>query len=333
MKTILFNLIILLTISSTLFGQTLTYTTSVNSSPGQNYTVNITIVLTDIIPAQSNCTWGYNYDVAYDYNIEIIQSSNSNGNGNNSVNLNTLQGYLTCGGNTGIYFNLPNNGGSGSSVTQGNPWNSNSDCATATVESLECKFIDLHIKGPGIPNQYISLEPTPALPVEWLSFEVKNKNSTADLNWSTASEKNNDYFTVEKSIDGKKWVSLTEMEGAGNINSTSNYSWNDNNPAIGNSYYRIKQTDFDGKTDYSSIKSFSFENGAFTLYPNPATNVINIKSESQIESAELIVLNSFGQEITNKVYKTSLTQLDISSLTTGFYTIVVNGKSSKFQKL
>ena len=147
-----FNLItvLLCLFGGTTFGQT-TYSTSINASGGQSYTVNIEIVLTDIVPVQSTCTWGYNYDVAYDYDIEIVGSSS---------NLYTLSGYLTCGSNQGIYFDLPNNGGSGSDVTQGNPWNSNSDCATATIESLECNSIDLVIEGAGIPNQTITLEPT-----------------------------------------------------------------------------------------------------------------------------------------------------------------------------
>lgn len=137
-----------------LFGATsiaqTTYSTSVDASGGQSYTVNVEIVLTGIVPVQSSCTWGYNYDVAYDYNIEIIGSSS---------NLYTLSGYLTCGSNQGIYFDLPNNGGSGNSVTQGNPWTSNSDCATATVESLLCDSISIQIEGPGITIQTLTLAP------------------------------------------------------------------------------------------------------------------------------------------------------------------------------
>ena len=337
MKTILLNILITLALSSTLLGQSLTYTTSVNSSPGQNYSVYVTIVLTDIITTTNNCTWGYNYDVAYDYDIQIISNGNgngnSNGNGTNSVSLNTLQGYLSCGSNQGIYFNLPNNGGSGSNVTQVNAWNSNSDCATATVESLQCNFIDLQIQGPGIPNQYIVMQPSSTLPVEWLSFQAINNNDLAELNWSTGSEKNNDYFTVEKSIDGKQWTSLGEVEAAGNTNSISNYSWTDKNPSIGKSYYRIKQTDFDGRTDYSSIESFDLEGAQIELYPNPATNVINIKSESQIDKTNILILNSFGQDVSNRLNSNNSNQFDVSSLPAGFYSVFINGNSTKFQKL
>ncbi|HLV41287.1 MAG TPA: hypothetical protein VKY37_03320 [Brumimicrobium sp.] len=149
MKKYLFYTFVFLATTTTVYGQNSTYSATVNSSSGQNYSVNIEIELTDIVPVQSSCDWGYNYDVAYDYDIQI--------NGNNS-NLYTLAGYLTCGSNPGIYFDLPNNGGSGSSVTQGNPWNSNSDCATATVASLMCDSISIQIEGPGIPNQFIALE-------------------------------------------------------------------------------------------------------------------------------------------------------------------------------
>lgn len=333
MKTILLNIFILFALSSNVLGQTVTYTTTVNSSPGQNYSVYITIVLNDIIPSSNNCANGYNFNVAYDYDIQIVSNGNGNGNGNNSVSLNTLQGYLTCGPHQSIYFNLPNGGGSGSGVTTGNPWNSNSDCATSTVESLECNYIDLQIQGPGIPSQFIVLEPSVTLPVEWLSFEVENNNNAAELNWSTASEKNNDYFTVERSVDGKKWISLVEIEGAGNTNSTSNYSWTDKNPLVGDSYYRIKQTDYDGQTDYSAIESFSLSASKIELYPNPTSDILNIKTENSIDDSQLIVLNSYGQNVSAQIKIQSSNLIDVSSLPNGFYSIIINGNSSKFQKL
>lgn len=327
MKTIILSIFTLFALSLTVLGQTLTYTTTVNSSPGQNYSVNVTIVLTDIVSVQNNCSNGYNYDVAYDYDVDIVH------NGNNNISLNTLQGYLTCGSNSGIYFDLPNSGGSGSSVTQGNPWNSNSDCATSTVESLQCNTIELQVQGPGISSQLITLNPNTTLPVEWLSFEVRNENNSAELYWSTASEKNNDYFTVERSIDGINWVSLTEIEGAGNTNSTSSYSWKDTNPKVGDSYYRIKQTDFDGQTDYSSVQSITIEGGEIQVYPNPGVNIVNIKSENSNSNSEIVILNSFGQNVTNRVTEVNSNKIDISNLPTGFYTIILNGSYSKFQKL
>lgn len=147
LKCNLFTVLIWL-LGATAFGQT-TYSTSITASGGENYSVSVTITPTAIVPVQSTCDWGYNYDVAYNYDIQIV--------GGYSPALYTLSGYLSCGSNQGIYFDLPNSGGSGSNVTQGNPWTNNSDCATATVESLMCDSIALQIEGPGIPNQTIAL--------------------------------------------------------------------------------------------------------------------------------------------------------------------------------
>jgi len=74
-----------------------------------------------------------------------------------------------------------------------------------------------------------------------------------DLTWQTATETNNDYFTVLRSTDGLSFSSLTYMEGAGNSNSPLSYSYTDANPLPGINYYKIRQTDFDGTTDYSHI--------------------------------------------------------------------------------
>src|SRR5690554_6868416 len=81
----------------TFYGQNLTYNTTINSTSGANYAVNIQLELTSIVPVQNTCDWGYNYDVAYNYNIELVGS-------NAPSNLYTLGGYLTCGANQGIYF-------------------------------------------------------------------------------------------------------------------------------------------------------------------------------------------------------------------------------------
>lgn len=94
------------------------------------------------------------------------------------------------------------------------------------------------------------------LPIELLSFTAhSNSNNTVDLNWITTSETNNDYFTIERSENGIVFYSINVIDGAGNSTSTLNYSIIDNEPLTGVSYYRLKQTDFDGNYTYSSIVS------------------------------------------------------------------------------
>jgi len=121
-----------------------------------------------------------------------------------------------------------------------------------------------------------------ALPVEWLSFEAKNEEDHVNLEWITASEVNNDYFEVQRSIDGINWESREKVYGAGFSNALSYYSAKDENPLSGESYYRIKQIDFDGSIDYSEIDVVVRPAGAITtLFPNPGNGVFRFDFESK----------------------------------------------------
>ncbi len=94
-----------------------------------------------------------------------------------------------------------------------------------------------------------SFEDNP-LPIELLSFSVKNNGNSVMIQWATAAEINNDYFTIERSTDGFSWEILDYMYGAGNSNQVLHYQYEDNQPVQGVSYYRLKQTDFDGQYEY-----------------------------------------------------------------------------------
>ena len=124
---------------------------------------------------------------------------------------------------------------------------------------------------------------TPALPIELVSFTGYNNGSVNILNWTTASELNNDYFTVERSFDGENFIPIGVVEGAGNSNTLLNYTLTDSNPQIGNNYYRLKQTDYDGKYTYSQIINIPVQQQqksvtAITgVYPNPTTGQLNIE--------------------------------------------------------
>ncbi|MFW5725715.1 MAG: hypothetical protein ACOCX0_04640, partial [Bacteroidota bacterium] len=91
------------------------------------------------------------------------------------------------------------------------------------------------------------------LPVEWYSFDASLAGDEVLLTWQTATETNNDYFTVLRSADGIDFESLGIIAGAGNSNELLSYSFTDNAPRAGINYYQIRQTDFDGQTDYSQL--------------------------------------------------------------------------------
>ena len=91
------------------------------------------------------------------------------------------------------------------------------------------------------------------LPVSLLSFTGECLDKTVEVKWITASELNNDFFTIERSTDAMNWQTISTVTGAGNSNSITHYSVIDINKNFHTSYYRLKQTDFDGTSTSSSI--------------------------------------------------------------------------------
>ena len=143
-----------------------------------------------------------------------------------------------------------------------------------------------------------------ALPIELIYFNTKLNDNHVNLSWSTASELNNDYFTVERSTDGSHFEELHRKQGAGNSTSTLNYTDVDENPLQSYSYYRLKQTDYDGHFTYSEIKTVknnSKDNEdanlkIISVAPNPFgerfTCSFTLKT---VTNVELQLFNSSGQ--------------------------------------
>jgi hypothetical protein len=137
------------------------------------------------------------------------------------------------------------------------------------------------------------------LPIELLSFKAKLKNNVVELNWQTATETNNDYFVIERSVDGKVWEAIDTVKGAGTSLTLLNYLLVDEKPLLGSSYYRLKQVDFDQKFSYSDIAVVNFEGFKIeALFPNPSDGNINLVMKSSIEaSIDLTIYNAIGQMI------------------------------------
>ena len=111
-----------------------------------------------------------------------------------------------------------------------------------------------------------------SLPITLVAFNAVPRNTVVVTNWQTALEINNDYFTVERSGDGENFVAIGTVKGAGNSTVEINYLWTDENPLNGVSYYRLKQTDFNGNSSYSEVVPVSMSTPAsITIYPNPAS--------------------------------------------------------------
>ncbi len=138
------------------------------------------------------------------------------------------------------------------------------------------------------------------LPVKLVSFDVASKNQTqVSLNWETASETNNNYFTISKSQDGKTFEKLVNINSKGD--SGSAYSTIDFSPFAGTSYYKLSQTDVDGKTEELGVKSVklaSLKEEVLSVYPNPVVNgVINIQHQNLNGLQSLVIYDLNGKEV------------------------------------
>ncbi|MBK9254901.1 MAG: BspA family leucine-rich repeat surface protein [Saprospiraceae bacterium] len=170
------------------------------------------------------------------------------------------------------------------------------------------------------------------LPIELQSFTSNCQKRNVVLNWSTASELNNDYFTIERSLDGKNWDMIGKVNGMGNSNRNQNYLFTDETPLKGKSYYRLKQTDFDGKDTYFNIISSSCEGiGEFSISPNPSTNGIFTISVPE-QNSDVVITDALGKIILETKINEEETQIDLSNQIPGVYMVRVSsgfGISSK----
>lgn len=121
------------------------------------------------------------------------------------------------------------------------------------------------------------LSPTP---IKLLAFDASVLSSNeVKLQWSTATETNNNFFTVERSKDALEFEAVQKVAGAGISTVTKYYTINDQAPLPGTSYYRLKQTDYNGTSTYSQIASVSIESfrTGITIFPNPSSGTLNLE--------------------------------------------------------
>ena len=117
------------------------------------------------------------------------------------------------------------------------------------------------------------------LPIELLSFTAKAEENSVLLNWTTATEKDNEKFILEKSKDGTNFSELAQLAGSGNSLVAINYQYRDDSPYSGVNYYKLFQKDSDGKLNFSGITAINFlpKKSGIKIFPNPDnTGEVNI---------------------------------------------------------
>ncbi|CAN5429739.1 hypothetical protein BH23BAC1_BH23BAC1_18190 [soil metagenome] len=179
------------------------------------------------------------------------------------------------------------------------------------------------------------------MPVSLLSFSGEIVDEKVNLTWSTASETDNDFFTVERGTDGENFETIAKVIGAGSSQLKLDYSYTDHLPLKDRSYYRLKQTDFNGQFEYFTpitvlnIKSQS-ELKLASAGPNPFSDYINILFEADAGQLELHLINARGELVFSEVI-TAQAGFNQHQLLTGqklpqemyFLRLIQKGKSTK----
>lgn len=167
-------------------------------------------------------------------------------------------------------------------------------------------------------------DPGGSLPIELVNFSLTPIDDKVEITWATASEINNDFFTIEHSRDSYQWEVLKIVKGAGNSTSYLNYTVTDNHPTDGISYYRLKQTDFDGTSCYFPMQVVLLNLvPKFIVSPNPASDKFVIQSvKEENYAAELYSI--FGQKYLLPINKTGRQmEFNTSMMENGIYLLLI----------
>ncbi len=180
-----------------------------------------------------------------------------------------------------------------------------------------------------------------ALPVTFSYFKGQESNAGNLLQWGTATEQNNDYFSIEKSTDGNGFTSIGKVTGAGTSSAAHEYTFTDTKLSAATYYYRLKQIDKDGKFNYSDVIIIRNSNGLAAtaqVFPNPVLSNLTVSLNNDAKGNGKIVVYDFtGRIVREKLFtkndKILNSVIDLSNLVSGLYlTEVKVGDNYKFTK-
>jgi hypothetical protein len=203
-------------------------------------------------------------------------------------------------------------------------WAMNGTCAPSTANVVNRTGMS------GFSIFGIAQSITP-LPIELLEFTGRSEGPSNYLEWTTASEINNDFFTLERSPDGYNFDQFVVVDGAGNSSSHIHYDKYDHNPFVGVTYYRLKQTDFNGMFSYSNIVALANVLDKVTMggiHPNPTSGNISFDFFSPKNGTlEIRMIDNSGRivldEMENIIQDQTKINFSISNFARGEYTMEV----------
>jgi len=153
-----------------------------------------------------------------------------------------------------------------------------------------------------------------ALPVELTEFTAKTDDKVAYLNWQTASEINNDFFSVEHSTDGLSFVEIAQVDGNGTTSNQQTYIFTHSNPVSGLNYYRLKQQDFDGAFEYSETRVIHIEKASqIRIFPTLVSEEITVTRGANNESELTIYIYKMtGRQVLKQVLPAGVSSIELN---------------------
>lgn len=183
------------------------------------------------------------------------------------------------------------------------------------------------------------------LPIEMVKFSAElYREKSVRLNWTTATETDNDFFTVQRSSNGIYYDDIAEIDGAGNSSVELDYTYIDHQPGNGINYYRLKQTDVNGESNTSGAVTIIITREPATkienLYPNPANNELTVafSTEKEVSEATLEIISPDGRVVLKEQLNTApglnSHTVALSQLPSGLYTLkLCAGHDEQVRKL
>ncbi|SEJ61066.1 chondroitin AC lyase [Dyadobacter koreensis] len=197
---------------------------------------------------------------------------------------------------------------------------------TDVYSSFRSRNFGTDLLRPKIIYEYTAQTQTTPLPVELVFFKGDTKNSTVNLSWETASEKNNDYFEVERSENARTFEVIAKVAGHKATDSVNQYAYEDREAVLSDNslfYYRLKQVDLDGTSSFSSIIALSLPktDKVFSVGPNPTSGMLTVfANETYPGAVTLAILNKEGYVLTEKqLSKAVKTDFNLEKYPAGIY--------------
>ena len=199
------------------------------------------------------------------------------------------------------------------------------DASTGTISSPSVTRTNLTLADLNNSFRMGSSQPAEPLPVQLLSFSAEKESNIVALRWVTVTETNNNYFTIERSVNGREFIAIGQLEGAGTTSERQYYRFIDKTPLNGISYYRLVQQDVDGRKTYSKTVSVKFEvmnsTAAISVFPNPAADFARVKSIGLSGASTLEIIDLTGKALIKAPVLSEITELNISGLPKGIYQV------------